>query len=182
MRNSNVVLAIGDTVRMKSGGHEMTVRGFEKTDSTPVSPDHVGAHIRAEWMGEDGKIHAHVFHRDMLEGVKVGREDAPQSGVQNAIERQDARQQQPPRVAQPLPLHQGVGDAGDNAYNAMQHDPRAIPGGIPQNKVAPPPDKLWNEDRPKTEAQKPNADKQGKEFNSPAQQQGAVGGSGSDTH
>jgi uncharacterized protein YodC (DUF2158 family) len=163
--SKNANFAVGDTVKMKSGGPEMTVRGFEKLDSNPVAPENPEAHVRAEWMAGDGKIQAHVFSRAMLEGVKVENEDKPQpgkapvadpsSGTQRALARQD--------------------------FPPSANDPRAIPGGIPQNKAAPAPDRLWNEDADKDEGPAPNEDKQGRQFNSPARHEGPGGGPGSNT-
>lgn len=174
---TNTNFVAGDTVKMRSGGHEMTIRGFEKTDSTPVALSDPAAHVRCEWMSDDGKIHSHVFSRDMLDGVKLDREDSKSqaatsfprpethnddaSGVRRALVRQDAATNQ-------------------DQDRSGKDDPREIPGGIPQNKVAPPPDRLWNEDA--NREQPLNADRQGRPFASPAQHQGVGGGPGSDTH
>lgn len=49
---------IGDVVELKSGGPQMTVRGYEPADSQEIT---------CEWFDKDRKLCSKSFHQDTLQ-------------------------------------------------------------------------------------------------------------------
>ena len=98
MKNESMV-SVGDIVVLNSGGPKMTVKGFEREDSTPtaaadLSADGLNGLVRCVWFDTSARIQSHVFPAIL---VGVAKEDEPEdeshrSGVSDALARQEERQ------------------------------------------------------------------------------------------